>query len=79
MLLTLRYGADGADKIAIPFLLKAMEMGVEMELFTRLEKCDSKLSLCRTFTAYAIYRHHGYYYTRPSYAVGHLVELTACC
>lgn len=60
LVLTLRYGADGADKIGLQFLLKAMELAQEMELFTRLEKGDSRLSLCRAVTAWSVFSHYGF-------------------
>jgi hypothetical protein len=59
VILTLRYGADGADKIGLQFLAKALELAGEMELFTRLEKGDSKMSLGRTFTAWSLYSYYG--------------------
>jgi hypothetical protein len=55
----MRYGADGADKIGIPFLLRALELADEMELFTRAEKGDSKMSLARTYTAWILYSYQG--------------------
>lgn len=70
MLLTLRYGADGADKIALPFLAKAMELGGKMELFTRFEKGDSKMSIARTYTAWSIYSYHRYLGLADLYLVG---------
>lgn len=60
MSLTLRYGADGADKIGVPFMLKALEIAQEMELFTRVEKGDTKMSLARAFTAWSIFSYHGF-------------------
>ncbi|KAK3293676.1 uncharacterized protein B0H64DRAFT_364455 [Chaetomium fimeti] len=57
--LTLRYGADGADKIGLPFMLKALELAEQMDLFTRTEKGDSKMSLARTFTAWAVFSYQG--------------------
>lgn len=59
LILTLRYGADGADTIGLQFLLKAMELAQKMELFTRLEKGNSRLSLCRAFTAWSVFSHYG--------------------
>ncbi|KAH6621622.1 hypothetical protein B0J18DRAFT_432974 [Chaetomium sp. MPI-SDFR-AT-0129] len=68
MSLTLRYGADGADKIGVPFMLKALEIAQEMELFTRVEMGDTKMSLARAFTAWSIFSYHGmtYYYMQKA-------------
>lgn len=40
--LSVRYGADGADKIGVPLLTKALELADKMELFTRLERVVPK-------------------------------------
>lgn len=55
LILSMRYGADGADKIALPFLFKAFDLAQEMALFTGLEKGDTKMSLARTFTAWTLF------------------------
>lgn len=58
--LCLRYGADGADKIGLPFLLKALELADRMELFTRPEKGNPKMRLARAFTAWSLFSYHGW-------------------
>ncbi|KAL2148920.1 hypothetical protein VTH82DRAFT_1606 [Thermothelomyces myriococcoides] len=62
--LIVRYGADGSDKIAVPFVIKALELANRMELFTRREKGNSRMSIARAYTAWAVFGYHGlvFYY-----------------
>ncbi|KAK3898034.1 nitrogen assimilation transcription factor nirA [Staphylotrichum tortipilum] len=53
--LSLRYSADGADKIGLPFVMTALEMADNMGLFTKLEKGNSRMSFGRAFTAWALF------------------------
>ncbi|GAB1312659.1 Zn(2)-C6 fungal-type domain-containing protein [Madurella fahalii] len=55
LVISLRYGADGADKLAIPFVQKASEMARELGLFTQQEKGDTKISIARAFTAWSLF------------------------
>jgi hypothetical protein len=55
MALSLRHSSDGADKIGMPLLAKAVELAERMELFTKPEKGDSKMSLGRVYTAWALF------------------------
>jgi hypothetical protein len=64
-ILSLRYAADGADKIGLPFILVALEIAEKMELFTRLEKGDTKMSLGRTFTAWTLFGWQAFVSFRP--------------
>ncbi|KAK4233409.1 hypothetical protein C8A03DRAFT_38881 [Achaetomium macrosporum] len=60
MCLTMRYGTDGADKISVPFLVKAVELADKMEFFARRETEDSKMSIARAFTALVVFSYHGH-------------------
>ena len=53
--LSVRYTTDGADKIGLPFVTKAVELADRMELFTRLEGGNSRMSRGRAFTAWALF------------------------
>ncbi|KXX83211.1 Nitrogen assimilation transcription factor nirA [Madurella mycetomatis] len=55
LVISLRYGADGADKLGIPFVQKASEMAHEMGLFTQQEKGDTRVSIARAFTAWSLF------------------------
>lgn len=55
LVISLRYGADGADKLGIPFIQKASEMAHEMGLFTQEEIGDTRASIARAFTAWSLF------------------------
>lgn len=58
-ILCMRYGSDGADKVGVPLTAKAVELGQQLELFTRVEKGDTRLSIGRAFTAWALFNWQG--------------------
>lgn len=55
LILSVRHGADGATKLAIPFVQTAADMAHRMGLFTREEKGDTKISIGRAFTAWCLF------------------------
>ncbi|KAK3308392.1 uncharacterized protein B0T15DRAFT_550448 [Chaetomium strumarium] len=65
MCLTMRYGTDGAGKISVPFLVKAVELADKMEFFARRETEDSKMSIARAFTALVVVSYQGHVTSRP--------------
>ncbi len=72
MALSVRYTTDGADKIGLPFVTKAVELAERMELFTRLEEGNSRRSRGRAFTAWAVFCWQGF--------VAHTgLVLSLCC
>lgn len=58
MVLSLRYGSDGADVIGVGLINKAIEMADQLEMFTRPEKGDTKMSRARLFTAWSLWSWH---------------------
>ena len=53
--LSLRLLGDGADKIGLSYLVHAAAMGEQMELFTRKEEGNTKMSIARAFTAWSLF------------------------
>jgi hypothetical protein len=55
MVLSLRYGVDGNDKLGVPLLQQAVAIAEHMELFTRYDSKDPVLSKARAFTAWSLF------------------------
>ena len=55
MILSLRHGEDGNDKLGGPLIQQAAAIAEHMELFNRYDMKDPELNKARAFTAWSLF------------------------
>lgn len=58
-ILSLRHMADGAERLGLGYIRQAVTMADAIDLFTRRESIDNRMSLARAVTAWGLFSWQG--------------------